>query len=347
MIKYSQLHKYEPTLIAVFGIPEKMDLKSISSALKPVENTFIFVKDHKFYEQIGRLQNETKEFRNSGIVLSEQFYLKIKDTETMKDIENRFRWGATVQNIPKAMCNLSKPFYDLKYKDLNYFVDGRQMGNAEVDPTANIAQNAFIGTEVKIGRNVTIMPGVTIMPKVEIDDNSVIYPNVTIYPYTKIGKNVRIHSSTVIGADGFGYNFFDGAQQKIWHLGGVVIEDDVEIGGAAMVDAGAFIETRVGQGTKLDNFCQISHNVQIGKHCVLAGGAGSAGSGEIGDYCGFGARAGLAPGARVGNQVMLGANAIVSENTIVPDKSVLAGHPARPMKEWLKSQAKLRQLLKN
>lgn len=344
-MKYSQLHKFDSTLIAVFGIPESMDLESISSALKPKPSTFIFVKNMKFYESIGRLSKEN-DFSNTGIVLDEKFFLKIKDTEIFSEIEKRFSWGATVEDVAKAMSLLSKPFYDLKYKDLNYYVDGRQMGNVEVDPTVQIAQNAFIGSNVKIGRNVKIMAGVTILPNVTIGDDSIIFPNVTIYPYSEIGNNCRIHSSTVIGGDGFGYNFFDGAQQKVWHLGGVVIEDNVEIGGAAMVDAGAFIETRVGFGTKLDNFCQISHNAQIGKHCVFAGGAGASGSGEVGDYCGFGARAGLAPGARVGNQVMLGANAIVSENAVVPDKSVLAGHPARPMKEWLKSQAKLRQLIK-
>lgn len=344
-MKYSQLHKFDSTLIAIFGIPESMDIESISSALKPVPNTFIFVKDNKFYESIGRL-SEANDFSNTGIVLSEKFFLSVKDTNTYLEIEKRFAWGATVQDVSRAMCSLSKPFYDIKYGELNYYVDGRQMGNADVDPSANIAQNAFIGANSKIGKNVKIMPGVTIMPEVTIGDDSIIFPNVTIYPYSRIGSNCRIHASTVIGGDGFGYNFFDGAQQKIWHLGGVVIEDDVEIGGATMVDAGAFIETRVGRGTKLDNACQISHNAQIGKHCVFAGGAGAAGSGEVGDYCGFGARAGLAPGARVGNQTMLGANAIVSENSVWPDKSVLAGHPARPMTQWLKSQAKLRQLIK-
>lgn len=344
-MKYSQLHKIDPTLNAIFGIPESMDLESISSALRPEPNTFFFVKNMKFYESIGRL-SEKQSFQKTGIILDEGFFQKIKETELFLEIEKRFCWGATVQNIAKSMCSLTKPFYDLKYNDLNYYVDGRQMGNADVDPSAQIAQNSFIGSGVKLGKNVKIMAGVTILPNVEIGDDSIIFPNVTIYPYSSIGKNCRIHASTVIGGDGFGYNFFDGAQQKIWHLGGVIIEDDVEIGGAAMVDAGAFIATRVGKGTKLDNFCQISHNAQIGKHCVLAGGAGASGSGEVGDYCAFGARAGLAPGARVGNQVMLGANAIVSENSVVPDKAVLAGHPARPIKEWLKSQAAIRKLIK-
>lgn len=345
MLKYSQLHKFDSSLIAVFGIPDSMDLESISSALKPEPNTFIFVKNMKFYQSVGRL-SEDNDFSNTGIVLDENFFLSIKDTEIYSEMEKKFSWGATVQNIAKAMCLLSKPFYDLKYENLNYYVDGRQMGNAEVDPTAQIAQNVFVGSHAQIGKDVRVMAGATILPNVVIDEGTIIFPNVTIYPYSNIGKNCRIHASAVIGGDGFGYNFFDGAQQKIWHLGGVIIEDNVEIGGAAMVDAGAFIATKVGEGTKLDNSCQISHNAQIGKHCVFAGGAGSSGSGEVGDYCAFGARAGLAPGARVGNKVMLGAYAIVSENAIIPDNSVLAGHPARPLKEWLKSKAELRKLIK-
>ena len=344
-MKYSELQKLDSTLITIFGDPDSTTVESISSSIKPEANTFIFIKSSKYLDDIGRLSEETS-FKSCGVVLEDKFYQKIKESEELKKLEALFAWGASIKDVNQGMCVLSKFFYDIKFGDLNYYVDGRQMGNAEVDSTAQIAQNAFVGTNVKIGKNVIIMAGATILPHVTIGDNSVIYPNVTIYPFCSIGNNCRIHSSTVIGADGFGYNFYDGIHNKIWHLAGVVIEDNVEVGGAAMIDAGAFIPTRVGEGSKLDNFCQISHNVQVGKHCVLAGGAGSAGSGEIGDYCAFGARAGLAPGSRVGNGTMLGANAVVSENTIWPDKSVLAGHPARPMKEWLRAQAKLRQLIK-
>lgn len=345
MVNFSELQEIEASIEVLFGSPESMDLKSISSSLSPEEETFIFVKSQKYLDEIGRLAKRDN-YKNSGIMLESSFYEKIKDEASYQQLAKSFAWGACVKDVNQAMCSLSKIFYDKKFGELNYYVDGRQMGNADVDPTAKIAQNVFVGTHVFIGKNVIIMPGVTIMPHVSIDDNSVIYPNVTIYPFCKVGKNCRIHASTVIGADGFGYNFYGGVHNKIWHLAGVEISDNVEIGGAAMIDAGAFISTKIGEGSKLDNFCQISHNVQVGKHCVLAGGAGSAGSGEIGDYCAFGARAGLAPGARVGNQTMLGANAIVSENSSWPDKSVLAGHPARPMKQWLKAQAKLRQLIK-
>ena len=344
-MKFSKLKEIDSSLDILFGDAESFDLTGISNAQKPEVNQFIFVKSARFLADIGRL-SQLKEYKESGIVLEVKFFELIKDSEDFEKIKSDFAWGAVVNNVNHAMCSLSKPFYDILFGELNYYVDGRQMGNAHVHVDAQIAQSAFIGCNSKIGAGSIIMPGSVIMPEVEIGDNTTIFPNVTVYPYSKIGNNCRIHASTVIGADGFGYNFIGGEHVKIWHLAGVVIEDDVEIGGATMVDAGAFMPTKIGVGTKLDNFCQISHNAQVGKHNVFAGQAGVAGSGETADYCAFGAGAGLAPGARIGKGCQLAARTIVSENAIISDGMVLGGHPARPLKEWLRSQAKIRQLIK-
>ncbi len=344
-MKFSKLKEIDSTLNVLFGEPESFELTGISNAQKPEDKQFIFVKSLKFLNTIGRLSGKS-EFLTSGVVLEEKFYEAIKEKEEFKALKNTFAWGATVHNVNHAMCSLSKPFYDILYGDLNYYVDGRQMGECDIHVDAQIAQNVFIGSNSKVGKGSVIMPGAVIMPKVEIGENSIIFPNVTVYPYTKIGNNCRIHASTVIGADGFGYNFIAGEHVKVWHLAGVIIEDNVEIGGASMVDAGAFMATKVGMGSKLDNFCQISHNAQVGKHNVFAGQAGVAGSGETADYCAFGAGAGLAPGARIGKGCQLAARTIVSENAVIEAGQVLGGHPARPLKEWLKSQAKIRQLIK-
>lgn len=345
MINYTDLQHIDSTLTTIFGEPESMSLESISSALKPEPSTLTFIKNSKFYEQLGTL-GEDQVFNQTGLVVEENFYQTIKETDLYQDIKKRFAWGATVKSVDVAMSDLSRLFYDQKYADLNYYVDGRQMGTAQVDPTAHIAQNVFIGSDVVIGKNVKIMPGVTILPKVVIEDGTILFPNVTVYPFSQIGKNCRLHAGAVIGADGFGYNFFESKHQKVWHLAGVIIGDDVEIGAGSMVDSGAFMTTRIGEGTKIDNLCQIAHNVQIGKHCVMAATSGLAGSAQLEDYCALGAGSGVAPGGKLKMGTQLAALTLVSENSSWPQKSILAGYPARPLNEWLKAQAKLRQLLK-
>ncbi len=184
------------------------------------------------------------------------------------------------------------------------------------------------------------------MPNVQIGDGTIIFPNVTLYPFTSIGENCRIHAGTVIGTDGFGYNFFNGEHQKIWHLAGVEIANDVEIGCNTMIDAGAFTPTSIGNGTKIDNAVQLSHNVKVHNHVVICGTTGIAGSVEIEDYCAFGAGAGVAPAAKLGKGSQVAARAVVSENAVVAPGEVMAGHPARPLKDWMRSQATLRRLSK-
>lgn len=341
---FEELKKIDQSLDVISGDVTAFEITSISHSDAPVEKTFVFVKSMKFLNEIGR-RSDQKVFKNSGVVVEKKFVDKLAQ-EKKTQLFEMFSWVATTESVGKSMCLLSKPFYDKKYKNLNYQVDGREMGDAQIDPTSRISQNVFIGSEVKVGKNTVIMPGCVILPNTIIGDDCTIYPNVTIYPFCEIGNNCRIHAGTMIGTDGFGYNFFDGEHHKIWHLNGVVIGDNVEIGCSAMLDCGAFISTKIGNGTKIDNNVQISHNVQVGNHVVLCGTSGLAGSAEVDDYCVFAGHAGVAPGARLGKGVQVGAFSLVSENAIVKDGETLAGYPARPIKEWLKAQALIRKLIK-
>src|SRR5690606_14160054 len=97
-----------------------------------------------------------------------------------------------------------------------------------------------------------------------------------------LGNRVVVHSGSVIGADGFGYAAGPRGAEKIHHLGGVVLEDDVEIGANSAIDRGTLLPTRVGARTKIDNHCQIGHNVRIGHDSLIAGMSGVAGSVDIG-----------------------------------------------------------------
>lgn len=339
-MKFQDLSRYYKEIELLHGDANE-EVVGISHVWEPEANKFCFVKGERF---LKFLQNKDHEaFKKCGILFEKSFYEnKISDNQFIEFTKN-FSWAGTVKNVGQAICLLTKPFYDEKFEDLNYLLDGRQLGTTEIDPTAQIAQNVFIGENVKIGKNVVLHPGVVIMPQVFIDEGTIIYPNTTVYPYVKIGKNCRIHSQVAIGADGFGYNYYDNKHNKIWHFSGVEISDDVEIGATSTVDAGAFVPTRIGKGTIIDNGVQVAHNVQIKEKVILCGQVAVAGSATLEDLCMIGGDACIGPGAILGKGSQIGAASIVSENMVVEQGSKLAGHPARDLNEWIKGMAFVRK----
>jgi len=161
-----------------------------------------------------------------------------------------------------------------------------------------------------------------------------------------LGERVILHSSVVIGADGFGYEFEQGRHRKVPQLGTVQIDNDVEIGAGSMVDRGRIGRTWIGEGTKIDNLVQVGHNVVIGKHCILVSGVAIAGSAVLGDYVVMAAGAGIAGHVNVGSQSTIGGRAGVTKD--VPAGSSVLGFPAveaREERRRIGSVARLPQLL--
>ena len=330
-MKLSVLDKIDSSIEILNGNAYEMDFVSISNTDDPQENSIVFLKNKKYLNLLG-LRSSHAEFK-SCLILVEKNYWDGLSVEVKQNLESKFGFLGTIQRVDHAMCLLSKPFYDHKFSHLNYQVDGRQFDTCEIHPDVEISQNVFIGEGVKIGKGTKILPGCNILPNVEIGENCILYPNITCYPYTTIKNNVRIHAGTVLGTDGFGYNFFDGKHQKVWHFSGVIIHNDVEIGCNSMIDAGAFTPTEIGFGSKIDNDVQISHNVKVREHVIICGKTGLAGSVEAKNYSAFGAGAGVAPAAIIEEGVQIAARAVVSENAVIPKGSVFAGHPARPLRD--------------
>jgi len=105
---------------------------------------------------------------------------------------------------------------------------------------------------------------------VVIGNGTRVYSGVQIHDQVRIGRNVVLKSGCVIGSDGFGFERNDeGTFEKFPHVGGVVIKDDVEIGGNTCVDRGTLSNTIIGKGTKIDNLVHIAHNVVVGKNCAI------------------------------------------------------------------------------
>lgn len=203
------------------------------------------------------------------------------------------------------------------------------------DPT--IHPYAVIAEGARIGSRVTLYPGVYVGANSVIGDDAIIYPNVSIRETVTIGSRVIIHSGTVIGSDGFGFVTDGGRHHKIPQVGGVIIEDDVEIGANCTIDRATLGNTVIRKGTKLDNMVHVAHNVTIGEHCLLAAQIGIAGSSTLGSYVVMGGQAGVADHTTIGDKVMIGGGAGVTRD--IEAGQVVAGYPTLPIREWLKAQA--------
>lgn len=201
-----------------------------------------------------------------------------------------------------------------------------------------------IGKDCQIGDGTQILDGVRIGNNVTIRKNSIIHPNCIIYDNVEIGDDCVIHAGAVIGADGFGF-VRDGANGyvKFPQIGKVVIEDGVEIGANTCVDRGALGETRIGEGTKIDNLVQIAHNVQIGKRVVIAAQTGISGSTVIEDDCVIGGQVGMGDHARVLSGAIIGSQAGVLPGKIVR-AGVWWGTPVQPLDEYKRQNALVKGL---
>ena len=188
---------------------------------------------------------------------------------------------------------------------------------------------AYIGRNVKIGNNVQIYPQVFIGDHCEIGDDTILYPGVKIYRECKVGNRCILHGGVVVGADGFGFApTGDGSYNKIDQIGNVVIEDDVEIGANTCIDRATMGSTIIHKGVKLDNLCQIAHNVAIGSNTVMASQSGCAGSGKVGNNCIIAGQVGIVGHITVGDRVTIAAQSGVTRN--VASDSVILGSPAMP-----------------
>lgn len=222
--------------------------------------------------------------------------------------------------------------------------------SAVVDPSAKLGQDVSIGpfcvveADVVIGAGSVLHAGVSVGAGSTIGADCELHPRVTLYHAVHLGDRVRLHAQTVIGADGFGYAPRPGGGwEKICQLGGVIIEDDVEIGAGSAVDRGALRPTRVGRGCIIDNQVHIAHNVELGEYTAIAGCSGVAGSTKIGKRCTVGGFCGISGHLEIVDDVHLNGATTVTKSITEP------GHyasciPAQDVKTWRRNTVRFTQL---
>ncbi|MDP6455864.1 MAG: UDP-3-O-(3-hydroxymyristoyl)glucosamine N-acyltransferase [Candidatus Marinimicrobia bacterium] len=224
----------------------------------------------------------------------------------------------------------------------------------EVHPTVSLGKNVKLGKDVAVGPytviedDVTVGDGVVIGPScvvgssTSIGTDSELKYHVTLYHDCVIGENVLVHSGTVIGSDGFGFTTEKGIHYKVPQIGGVVVEDDVEIGANCAIDRGTIGNTVIGKGTKLDNLVHIAHNVKLGKGCLVTGQAAIAGSTVIGDYVAFGGQSGVTDHVEVGSNARIAAKSGVTKS--IPGDKTYSGMPAKEIRQQNRLDALLNRL---
>ena len=259
-----------------------------------------------------------KEAVTPTLVRVENAYTAVADLlKYAADQKKKYRWHRGLCSSIACSSKLGKKVY---------------VGNF-----THIGRKCRIGDCTRIHENVYIGEGTT------IGHHCIIYPGVRIYPGMVIGDNVILHANCVIGSDGFGNAPQpDGTWKKIEHLGNVIIGNDVEIGANTTVDRAEMESTIIGNGVKIDNLCQIAHNVQIGDNTVMAAQCGIAGSAKIGKNCIIAGQVGIVGHITIADNTTIGAQAGVIGN-VRKSGSTLLGTPAIDIKNYMRSYAIFKQ----
>ncbi len=215
---------------------------------------------------------------------------------------------------------------------------------AQVDPSARIGSFVSIGARAVIGAHCVLHNGCHVYADVAMGSHCVVHSNVVLRERTRLGNRVVLHGGVHLGTDGFGYQADPGGKgiAKVPHIGHVDIGDDVEIGASTCIDRGKFGATAVGAMTKIDNLCQIGHNVRIGRGCVISGLTGIAGSVTMGDGCRIGGGCRIADHRTIGNGVSLAGGSGLMHD--IPDGATWGGSPAQEQKAALREMALIRKL---
>ena len=272
----------------------------------------------------------------SSICIVNKTFTPIKEipaTLTLVKVDDAYACFAKLLEVYSQMSKKSP-----KIENPSFIADTASIGEG-----LYLGAFAYIGENAKIGNNVSIYPNAYIGDNVEIGEGSIIHPGASIYTDCKIGKNCIIHAGVIIGADGFGFvPDANGEYQKVPQIGNVILEDNVEVGSNSTIDRATMGSTIIRKGVKIDNLCQIAHNVEIGKNTAMAAQVGIAGSAKIGENVMIGGQAGIS-----GHLFIADGAKIVAQSGIpssVKKADTLMGSPGIPLEDFKKSYYGFRKL---
>ncbi len=239
--------------------------------------------------------------------------------------------------------------------------------SAVVHPAAELGEGVSVGplavieAGARIGAGTVIGPQTYVGADARIGQSGLVHAGVRIMARVHIGDRVIVQTGALIGGDGFSFVTpeVSGVERaraslggagtdhvqawvRIASLGAVTIGHDVEIGAGTTIDKGTIRDTRIGDGTKIDNLVQIGHNVVLGRDCLICAHVAIAGSVVVGDAVVMAGKVGVSDNLTIGDRAILGGASVVLSN--VPAGRVMLGYPAMKMDAHVESYKGLRRL---
>jgi len=306
------------------------EIKSLSKIDESQKGSLSFLANPKY-------ESFLYEADAAAVLVTREFQPKKAVNSTLIKVENPYL----------AFAQILEKYHAALFNDVAYIHP-----LAYIDDTTNVGENVALGAfshidkHAKIGENTKIGSQVYVGKHAKIGKNCTIYSGVKIYDYCEIGDNCIVHSGTIVGSDGFGFApIGNGEFQKIPQTGNVVLQDNVEVGSNCTIDRATIGSTLIKEGAKLDNLIQVAHNVEIGKHTVIAAQTGISGSTKIGDNCMIGGQVGFTGHITIADGSKINAQSGVAKSIKEPNRA-WSGSPVRDFRANYKAQAYVNQIPK-
>jgi UDP-3-O-[3-hydroxymyristoyl] glucosamine N-acyltransferase len=215
---------------------------------------------------------------------------------------------------------------------------------AQLEVGVSVGANVVIARDAKIGAGSIIGAGSYIGERSILGADCLIHPNVTILHDVRMGARVLVQPGAVVGSDGFGFHRTqDKHHIRQEQIGGVFIEDDVEIGVNSVIDRGTLKTISIGARTKIGPACVIAHNSTVGSDSLLIGAVQLAGSVTVGDRVVLWGQVGSVGHITIGSDTMVTAQSGISKD-IPAGGGTYRGAPAIPIREHLRFEANQRDI---
>lgn len=325
-------NRFSDLLVSLIGRSETL-VKNVAPPDQAADDSIVFVLDAKLLDQ----------------ALKSPAACLVVGLKTKAEIESRKIQGRNIlfsKNVKLAMALVKREYFAY---EVPLQKPGTIHPTAVIDSTAALGRNVSVGAYSVIGQNVTVGENARIDSSViieadcKIGKDSHLYSHLYIGPRTEIGERCEIMPHCTIGAEGFGFAPDErGRFHRIPQTGKVVLENDVELGSNTTVDRATFGVTRVGEGTKIDKQAHISHNCDIGKHCVMAGAFAVAGSTKIGDHFLAGGRVTVTDNITLTNGVQVAG--LTGVHADITSPGAYGGHPYQPIRDSMKTSMSLAHL---